>query len=230
MIQAKSFLLTGAILAAGSIFQAETASLRWHPTKGDELSYELGIKGEFDGLPFETTGLLSMSVTEVRGDGGYSVKSVSKGLLVRLGPNETRDDRPNTITAKHDPDGRLISMQGQSDVDSYRVASITKFVSPPRPVSVTDSWRIVREKDRPKGAPGYETRYVFEKVVEVEGKRHAEVSFSMKETSGEKPRTATGKWHIDLANGLPVTLEARVTGMFSGDVPGTITLRRVATR
>jgi len=230
MNQAKSFVVTCAALLLGYAFQSETASLRWHPTKGDELSYELTMKGDMSGLPFESTGLVAMSVTDVRRDGGYSVKSVAKGMLVRMGPDEMRDDRENTVTAKHDADGRLVSLQGKNDVDSYRVASITKFVSPPKPIAVGDSWRVMREKDRPKGAPGCETRYVFERIVDSEGKRQAEVSFSMKETSGDKPRTATGKWTIDLANGIPSAMEAKVTGMFAGEIPGTITLRRVASR
>lgn len=216
------------LLSFGAQTAPETCSLRWHPQKGDEVQYEYVVKTQMSGLPFETTAVVSASVTEVRPDGSYTVKSTSRGALVKMGPNETRDDRTSTITAKHAADGRLISMTGHQDMESYRIAAVTKFVSPPMPVKPTDSWRVVRERDRPRGNPGHETRYVFEKLNVTESKKIAEVTFESKETTGESPRTASGKWTIDASTGQPITMEAQVVGLFPNEkTPATVSLRRI---
>lgn len=229
MIRAKSFLIAiTLLLPIAALTQSETASLRWHPTKGDRFSYEFVLKADMDGTPYEATSLVSTTVTEVRADGGYTVKSERRGSLVRVGSNETRDDRTATTTARHNGDGRLVSMQGQDGIEAYRFASFTKFVAPPMPVKTGDSWRIVHEKDRPQGAPSYETRYVYEKATASEKGKTAEISFTMKETSGSNPRTATGKWHIDLSTGLPISMEGKATGLLPEVDSVTVQIKRVS--
>ncbi len=229
MIRAKSFLIATTLLfPISALTQTETASLRWHPVKGDQFSYEFVVKTDIGGTPYEATSLVSSTVTEVRADESYTIKSERRGSLVRVGANETRDDRVSTTTARHNADGRLVSMQGQEGIEGYRFASFTKFVAPPMPVKTGDSWRIVHEKDRPQGAPSYETTYRFEKINASEKGKTAEISFAMKETSGANVRTANGKWIVDMATGLPISMEAKATGLIPDADSVTVQIKRVS--
>lgn len=196
----------------GVLQGSDTHSLRWYPKAGDKLSYEMSVKSSGGPTTFEAVGVVEFEVTAGAGQAGYSIKSTSKGMLVKMMGEEVRDDRQNPVLAKHGPDGRIVSLKTDTgDIETYRMGAITKFVGPPMPVKVGDSWRYVRERERPAGVPAWETSYKFEKIVEAGGKRYAEVSFIQRETSGDKPRSGQGSWRIELSTGIPESLEAKVT-------------------
>jgi hypothetical protein len=184
--------------------QADTYSLLWRPAKGDALSYVYYLS-EGEGEKHTTVeSPVSLTVTAVDED-GYTVRSIAKDILITMGGEQMRDKREVVTVAQYGPFGNLVKIvEGTSNIERAR---ITKFIAPPIPLKLGESWSHMFPKE---GMPPVQPTltYKFKEIKEEEGRKLAVVDFSFNRGGEEKP-FGTGVWAIDIATGVPERMEAK---------------------
>jgi hypothetical protein len=210
------------LLLAVAVHGQLSYSLKWEPKKGETHVYEIFIKDKETSVE----AAVEHKVTEVKSDGTYTVQSRSLGALIRFGAEEIRDDRPSETTAEFDAFGQLQEISGgTAGPAKYRNALLMRFVAPHVPVKVNDAWTYARNTAKPTGLSAIGVTYSLKAVKD----SIAEVTFVFTEKGGEFPQTATGTWWVDVRNGLPQRLEAKVKNFVGSESPETtvtLALRR----
>lgn len=203
----------------GAALQAETVGLQWQPKKGDQLSYVYNLvigQGE------EATSVeapIAMTVTQVDPD-GYTVRSVVNDALVTIRGEQLRDKREQVVVTRYGPRGNLLKIvEGMKDSTSHENARVTKFIAPPMPLKVGESWSHSYPKDE-KGETV--VIYKFKEIKQDQGRNLAIVEFSLNR-KGEEAPYGSGIWQVDVQTGVPERLEAK-TNAENGTV---FKLRRV---
>lgn len=204
--------MTAIVLAA--LLQQEAYALKWKPNEGETHVYEIFIKDKETSVE----AAVEHKVTGVAKDGAYKVRSRSLGALIRFGAEEIRDDRPSEATAAFDAFGQLQEISGgTAGPAKYRNALLMRFVAPHVPVKVNDAWTYSRNTAKPTGLSAIGVTYSLKAVKD----SIAEVTFVFTEKGGEFPQTATGTWWVDVRNGLPQRLEAKVKNFVGSENPET---------
>lgn len=222
----RKILLLAMLLCSVAWAAQQTRQLCWKPAQGDKFAYEMFLA--VPGDQFELEARIEHEVAFVDEMGSYGVRSKSAGALLKVRGSEMRDERPNDRVARYGAEGQLLEIQsGNQDMESYRLAIVTKFVAPPVPVKEGDTWRYEGSGLKVEGLPKFSVRYKFERVITENGKSLAEVTFKIEESSGESPQKGEGKWMIDLTNGFPNSMEAQIEN-FQGkkDAKATVRLKR----
>ncbi len=187
---------------------------------GEKTTFKNHLEGkQADGKALAMDRVIEREVISVEEDGTHKVRLTGKSALIRIGAEEFRSERENVSVYAQGKQGELLRIeQGPSDVEAYRLAHITRFVSPPSPVKKGDSWRFEKPAGRPEGYPGSTIRFVLEGMESAGDKMLARVSFSYTE-KGANPCTASGEWLIDTGTTLPEKMTADLEN-FSTNVPG----------
>ncbi len=203
-----------AALTLAALLNQDAYDLKWAPKKGEVHVYELFIKDK----QMAIEAAIEHTVSAVGKDGGYEVKSKSLGAFLRFGAEEIRDNRPNEAVGKFDAFGRLLDLkEGTTGPEKYRSTLLTRFVAPPKAVKSGDKWSDVRAKGKFEGLDVTTTEYTLKAVKD----GVAEVAIVFTEKGGEFPQSATGTWWVDVRNGLPHRLEAKVKNFVGSDNPMT---------
>lgn len=187
---------------------------------GQKTTFKNHLEGkQADGKALVMDRVIEREVISVEEDGSHTVRLTGKSALIRIGAEEVRSERENVSVYVQGKQGELLRIeQGPSDIDAYRLAHITRFVSPAAPVKKGDSWRFEKPAGRPEGYPGSTLRFVLEGMESHGDKMLARISFTYSE-KGSDPCTATGEWLIDTATTLPEKMTAELSN-FSEKVPG----------
>lgn len=216
-------VVTAALALAPLLQAAPTSALRWAPRRGTRLVYALTVRDAQGRVVSE--GALELNVTETGRD-GYTVVSRNRGMVVRSGAEEIRDESDRRVTLKHAPDGRVISLTGDTDVTTgLRQSAFFRFVAPPNRVSKGQSWIIDRPaRDRVNAST---SRFTWEGIDERTKRPRAVISSETRET-GRDAMTGQGTWLIDMETGVVEEMVISVQGWkVNGTDRGTFAMKRV---
>ena len=203
----------------GAAIQAETVGLLWQPKKGDQLSYVYNVVIGQGEAATSLEAPISMTVTQVDAD-GYTVRSVVNDALVTVLGEQMRDKREQVVVTRFGPRGNLLKIvEGLKDPKSFENARVTKFIAPPMPLKVGESWSHNFPKD---DAGETAVIYKFKEIKQDQGRNLAVVDFTLNRKGEEEPY-GTGSWQVDVQTGVPEKLDAK-TNADNGTV---FKLRRV---
>ncbi|MDI9637403.1 hypothetical protein QPK87_10800 [Kamptonema cortianum] len=222
----KAILLASLVYAAGTLGVGDDMlALRWEPKGGETYLFEHTIASGEGENAFEATAVIELKVKLVGRDGSYQTEATSKGVLIRLGGGEMKDDRSHVTLISHDASGKVIKiLKSNDELAAMRSASLTRFVSPNHPVSVGTSWQVLYPAS--KEFNGARVNYKFE---ELRGANNQEavVSFTIAEDNRERPFKGSGTWVIDRNSGKFISMSAKVDNWLPDMAQATITVKRL---
>lgn len=185
-----------ALLAAQQRFD-----LTPQPKAGQEFSYQLSLLAVLSGSDFKAEGKIQFQVEKVEKDGRYSVISTQKGVVVTMVDSSVQDNRENPATTVHDQYGKVLSITGRDEYASMRVAYFTRFVAPPKPVAIGETWQV----NYAKSTIGPEAKVTYKVVepVKLASGQALKVSFTGEELGIDQARKVSGEYIIDLKDRWP---------------------------
>lgn len=200
--------------------------LRWRPKPNENTTFLMVVRSKNPDDPFQAESVVEQTVTQVT-ESGYTVRSLNRSTLVRVGAEEVRDERPNLTVLRHTPDGRVQEITQAKDPDeAMRLAVVTRFVAPPAPVRPNETWQVTYP---PRGEfPGARVTYrLAEARIPNQGSGTATVTFEFTLDARERPYRGAGTWTIDLANNQPFQLRANIDNWLdNGKASGILEITR----
>lgn len=214
-----------AMSSGQNTLQNKALDLRWKPVSGAVTEYDMVITSQDKSQPFAAEAVIVQTVSKVSSE-GYTVRSVNKGTMMRMGTEEIRDERTNESVVRHAGNGAVLSIEkAQNAAETRRLAVVTRFVAPPAPVNIGGGWQHRYEPDRE--FPGARISYRFRGLVELNKFAVAEIEFTFGEDGRERPYKGSGTWWVDANTGQPLRMKATVENWMSGGTAsGTISLTK----
>lgn len=208
-------LLAASALALAA---AQAMDLKWTPKAGDKANYK--VDGSFDlagAGEIKLTGTRTESVTSVDAD-KIVVTSTSKLAANVMGNDVPVPESTETMTVK--PDGTVTAVKvNEADAGNsgIRLAHVTMFVYPGKPVAVGDSWTATGPKDEKADLPGYKIEFKLVGDEKVGTWDTWKVTAKGGETEGATPTKVDGTYWIDKKDGTIVRSLSQLTDVvFSG--------------
>ena len=219
-----------ASLAAATFAVTDGVSLRWAPKEGDTLRYQ--TTGEFDvaGKHATITAVNVQKVIRVDADGGYLVQATpTEGKTIYEG-TEYPVSKITTLTS-YGATGEVKEIRSdQSDAMGYRMANLTGFHAPTKPVAIGDAWSSEGKADPKTGAVAWKADYKVQGEDTIGPFAAIKVEVTAKETEGTSPGKAVGIVWIGkdgvLARSELTWSDLSVPGA-PGNVSGKITMTRL---
>ena len=216
--------LTAAALAARQGF-----SLRWTPKEGDEIKYRTVGEMTVTGQQATITAVNTQKVIRVDPDGGYLVQATPTEGKASFAGNEMAMRGP-TVLSSYLPDGSLKEIQSdRPDATAYRMANLTSFHAPTKPVAIGEGWTAEGKADPKTGAVAWRADY---KVVgeETIGPFAAiKMDVKTRETEGSEAGSATGSVWVG-KDGIVVRNELTWTNVAVPGAPGPVNGKLTMTR
>jgi len=201
---------------AAAAFAVQGVSLRWTPKEGDELKYQTVGKLELGGQEAQITTINIHKVIRVESDGSFLVeakpvegKAIYNGAEIPV--------RGATIQTEYAAGGELKTIRGDKpDTTGYRMANLTGFHAPDKPVMVGDTWSAGGKSDAKTGAVAWKVDYKVLGEETIGPYTALKMDVNARETEGSDGGKATGNVWVG-KNGVMVRTELKWSNM---TVPG----------
>lgn len=185
--------------------------------------YSVEITGVEGGQKLSAEGAVELT-TSLNKD-GYLVKSKSLGVILRVGTDEIRDDRPNVNTITYGKRGQVVSAEG-ADESVLRLARATKFVSPQAKVSEGDTWAV--EYQAKGSVSASKMTFTVKGIARVNGSVLVTVAMEFLESPREGSLAGSGLFTIDAKDGALISSNLTLMNwMDGGTKPGTYSAKRI---
>lgn len=201
-------LLTAAFVQAS----AQKYDLSPRFTAGNATVYDLTFR--IDGMPQKTTykSKLENEIIDVRDDGSYITSSTQTDHKLIIDGKEV--DSPSeelTEVTTYDKNGVPMQMGGDMDSpESFRVAFLTSFLAPSKPVAINETWVIDIAADQEKRIRKVKHTYKLLRISKIGEIEVAEVSIKVREISEDHPASVLGKVWVDIKTGETVRYQIEV--------------------
>lgn len=218
----RSTLPLGLIALSALALAAQGIDLKWTPKVGDKASYKVSGAFELPGAGEITlTGTRSEEVTKVEAD-KIVTTSTAKMTANAMGNEIPVPDSKETTTSK--PDGSVleIKIEGQDEAagPSLRIAHVSMFVLPGKPIAIGDTWTTEGKKDEKLDVPGYKLEFKLEGEEKIASWDTYKITSKGGETEGEAPTKIDATFWIEKSTGALVKSTAKLTdALFSPQVP-----------
>lgn len=177
------------------------------PKVGQESRYRLHVEIDLNGIPATISALVVEKVLSVS-DGKYVIESVQKQGKAKHGDLEQSLPDSQADSAVYLVSGEPAEIKsGNEDGLRGRLARMSAFVVPDKPVKAGDSWSHSFSGSVLSGGIGAKAEYKAEAVAPMGAKQALVVQFHFKETSGSKPAEAKGKVWVDVDTGERLKIE-----------------------
>jgi hypothetical protein len=219
----RRFLAGLAIMALSGIASAASAdpvTIVRLPTVGQKYTFDVSGKLTVSGMDVDISSKEADTITAVAADGNYTTESLQTDMQINGMPSPQAPASPTTSVNK--ADGELVSLTGGSEPETQtKLAMLTQFYYPLKPVSVGDSWSFEGKKDEKMGNVSFKAdmKYLGEEVV---GSIKAyKVQEDVKETASTMPVTLHSTVWLDEKDGSMVKVVSNFTDL---TVPGGFTV------
>jgi len=206
------FGLLAATCAVAVAAVGDAITLKYTPKVGDLLKYKMA--GHLSGLlEADFGGEVTYKITKVDPDGTFTTDSTQSDLTFTAnGQTQKVPDSTSTVVSK--ANGEIVDMtSGTSDPNAWRVAELTNFIYPDKPVSVGDTWTSSVTADAAKNIVAAKADYKVEALEKVGNHDTAKVKVSYKETEGSEPASSDTEVWIDTKDGSMVKADSTWTNM-----------------
>lgn len=179
------------------------------PKVGDVQKFKLNVELEIQGQPFTVNALVTEKVVAVE-EGKYSVES-SQSEMKLNGQDAPMDAQATTST--YTSLGRLLeSKGGDTSEESMRMSSLQAFEFPDKALKVGDTWTTDLKAKEAKNPRGVKTDCKIEAAEKVGEFDTYKITFTVKETEGADPASATGTVWLSVKDASLVKYEGVWTG------------------
>ena len=208
----RSVLPLGLLAVSALALAAQAMTLKWTPKTGDKMTYK--VTGTFDlaalGGDIKLTGTQTEEVKSVDAD-KVVIENSSKMTANAMGNEIPVPETKETVTTK--PDGTVTEVKVNDTVTggAMRLARVTMFVWPSKPVAVGDSWTAEGPKDEKADVPGYKIDFKLVGDEKVDTFDTWKVSVDGGETEGETKTKINGTVWIDKKDGSVVKSLSKLT-------------------
>ncbi len=228
----KSFALLFCFLGASALawVQDPTYGLLWKPKEGQDFTYSIKVESSASDTKVEFGAELGMKVVKVEPNGDYTIESVFKHPTVTINGEEQKiDDEPEarSETEKYNARGERIDTDkdkpddSESDPFGSAIADVMDFIAPEKAVKIGDKWtREIPGNDK-KGKRPAKVEYKLEGAEKVGDANALKITFTYKETEGEKPVTSEGTYYLDADDGSLIKMDATIESAPMAEEGGT---------
>ncbi len=210
-------LVIAALLAAAAVQAGQqNYSIQYKPVKGSKTAYSLSFAIDSPSIKVTYEAKIVNEVVEVKDDGTFIMASYqSDGVTIVDGVKQPSAAETVTAVTTYDKLGVPMAIGGDNATpESFRVANLTSFLAPGRPVAVGESWTVKIAADEKEKTRAVTHTY---KVVSVD-KGVAIVDMSVVESTTDFPASAKGRVWVNLANGEQTKFDLLVKNMPIGNV------------
>jgi hypothetical protein len=210
-------LVIAALLAAAAVQAGQqTYSIQYKPVKGSKTAYSLSFAIDSPSIKVTYEAKIVNEVVEVKDDGTFIMASYqSDGVTIVDGVKQPSAAETVTAVTTYDKLGVPMAIGGDNATpESFRVANLTSFLAPGKPVAVGESWTVKIAADEKEKTRAVTHTY---KVVSVD-KGVAIVDMSVAESTTDFPASAKGRVWVNLANGEQTKFDLLVKNMPIGGV------------
>lgn len=212
-----------------TLLGTQGTSLKWTPKEGDQLKFRTVGQMSVSGIEATITAVNSHKVIRVNPDGSFVVQATPlEGKAVYAG-TEMEMKGVTTITT-YGPNGEVNEIIGdKTDATAYRMANLTHFHSPTKPVAVGDAWTSEGRADPKTGSLAWKADYKVVAEETVGAFATLKLDVKARETEGSEPGSAAGTMWIG-KDGIPVKSELTWTNMTVPGAPGLVSGKLTQTR
>lgn len=208
----RTLLPLGLLAVSALALAAQAMDLKWTPKVGDKATYK--IVGNFD--------LAGIGEITLGGSRTETVKSVDADKIVtvsssKMTANAMGNEVPvpeSTETTTSKPDGTVLEVKigdAAPTGGAMRLAHITMFVYPSKPVSVGDTWTTAAPKDEKLDLPGYKIEYKLVGEEKVGDWDAWKVTGKGSEVEGDTPTKVEATFWLDKKDGTIVRSLSQLT-------------------
>lgn len=227
-----------AILVLPATALIQSAKIAWNPKVGSTSKFTMNVDAEGDfgqgAMKIKVSMKVANKVKTVT-DKEIVIESTMSDMKIKMGDDGQEMADPSgqgdqTTTNTYARNGALLSTKSASGMDNPRMEQMSSFLYPDKELAPGTSWEREIPKDDKKGTPSAKGSYTFvgeEKV----GKWAAyKVTWSYKETSGDKPSSAEGTAWLDKETGEMLKMDSKMKDVvFQEGIPpmnATVTMMR----
>lgn len=194
-------MLTLIAAIAISVAPPESFDLTPKLKVNDSWSIVSRVEGKTESGPISIESVARQKVESIK-DGKVTVSFASSGTIVRMGGEEIRDARSESVTMVFDRLGKLLDVKGISDRRAALLTgAVSRFVAPDHPVAINESWQSTYSGD--KDSPNLRFTYHLLKVAD----GMATVSVDVAQDVREKALKGRGTWMVEVGSGAWQTFE-----------------------
>ncbi len=215
-MKTRPFVIAALFAAAAVQAGQQTYSIQYKPVKGSKAVYMLSFAIDSPSVKVTYEAKLTNEVVDVKEDGTFIMASYqSDGVTIVDGKKEPSTAETITAVTTYDKLGKPTAIGGDNATpESFRVANLTSFVSPGRPVALGEVWTVKIPANEAQKTRAVTHTY---KVVTVD-KGVATIDMNVAETAVEFPGTARGRVWVNLSNGEQTKFDLVVKNMPLGGV------------
>ena len=198
----RTVLPLGVLAVSALALAVQGMDLKWTPKVGDKANYKIDGTFDIEGIgEIKLGGTRVETVKTVDADKIVS-ESVSKLTVNAMGNEFPAPDSRESVTSK--PDGTLVDVKVNDQPApsvALRLAHITMFAYPTKPVAVNDTWTTEGKKDEKLDLPGYKIEYKLVGEEKVGGWDVWKVTAKGGEIEGETPSKVDATYWVNKADG-----------------------------
>ena len=201
----RTVLPLGILAISAFALAAQAMELKWTPKVGDKATYKIDGSFEIEGLgEIKLGGSRVETITSV--DAEKIVSESATTMIPNVMGNEMDAVKSKEmVTAK--PDGTVIEVKENDKVvppAALRLAHITMFAYPTKPVDVNDTWTVEGAKDEKLDLPGYKIEYKLVGAEKVGAWDVWKVTAKGSEIEGDLPSTVQATFWVSKTDGSMV--------------------------
>jgi hypothetical protein len=207
----------------------QAVTLKRSPKVGDTLQYRATLIFTIYGNDFVYTSTITDKVTEVAKDGSYTVASTQSEIKASAGGDYPVQPGPNQVSHEvFDAHGRVTDMKEDQSSEGWRVAYLSCFILPDKPVAKGDTWTATLPPRADRQTPGASVIYTSEGIDPnpVDGISALKVDEKYAENSQSNKASKTGIVWVNPKDGTVVKVEeqwrnapiAGITTLVNGNV------------
>ena len=130
-----------AVLTCLFLLTVQSYDLIWHPHSGQELRYDLKIKADIGGKPFEFRSEVELKVKSVSPNGDYELGTQFKNGVTSFDGQEEKVEEEAEDVQRYNRRGEpLDASEDVEDATSELLGQVSDFVPPDKPVRMYQNW------------------------------------------------------------------------------------------
>lgn len=210
MHKAPMLFAASLVAALATAYVLEPVSLKRVAKVGDAYKYDLKVDLEMEGMAMTYKAKVSEKILEVKDDNYISEMTTSEQVVDMMGSEmPAGDDMTSKTTFGLDGSIKKIETD-QATEDMYRFAQLMAFYYPDKPVDTGAKWEIKIPADKDKGTVATTANYEITGRETLMGHDTFKVAYTVKETEGSEPASATVTAWVDVKSGVLVKAEGEM--------------------
>jgi len=188
----------------------QAVTLKRSPKVGEVLKYRVTLVFTIYSNDFFYTSIVTDKVTDLDKDGSYTVASTQDQIEASSGKAFPVEKNPAPISyTVYDAYGRVLDLKGEQAPEAWRVAYLSCFVLPNKPVAKGDTWTATLPPRADRQTPGASVIYTSEGMdpEPVDGINVLRIDEKYAENSQSNRATKTGTLWVDPKDGTVVKME-----------------------